>query len=402
MNSLHNGWEKRIACFLISQNISLFGSSVVSFAILWHITISTSSGVWMTLYTACAMLPQVFVSLFGGVWADRHNRKWLIMLADGFIALATLALAVSFHLGFDRLELLLMASVVRSIGTGVQKPAVSAIYPQLVPEEQLTKVQGINQTLNSILMLLSPAAGGALLGTVGIVGALYADIISAALAVLVMSRIHVETMPKADPAKSLWNDIRSGISYTFGNKRLRRIVICFLFSFLLITPAAMLTPLMIERTFGNEVWRLTANELVWSVTSILGGIFVSLKGEFRDKARTVAICIVAFGVMFGLLGLSWNFTSFLVFMGTAGFFLPVMVTVQTVYIQETAEPDVLGRVFSVVELVASGAMPIAILFFGPLADVVKVETILLICGALLALVGVLYGYIEGRDGIEKY
>jgi DHA3 family macrolide efflux protein-like MFS transporter len=373
----------------------------VSFAILWHITLSTSSGAWMMLFTVCALLPQVFVSLFGGVWADRHNRKYLIMLADGFIALATLALAVSFHLGFDRLELLLMASVVRSIGAGVQKPAVSAIYPQLVPEEQLTKVQGINQTLNSILMLLSPAAGGVLLGTVGIVGALYVDIISAALAVMVMSRIHVGIMPKVDCAKSVWSDIRHGIAYTFGNKRLRRIVMCFLFSFLLITPAAMLTPLMIERTFGNEVWRLTANELVWSVASIFGGLFVSFKGEFRDKARTVAACIVVFGVMFGLLGLSWNFTSFLVFMGTAGFFLPVMVTVQTVYIQEITSPDVLGRVFSVVELVASGAMPIAILFFGPLADVVKVEIILLISGALLALVGVLYGLSEKRDGLNE-
>jgi DHA3 family macrolide efflux protein-like MFS transporter len=114
----------------VSQNISLFGSSVVGFAILWHVTIDTSSGVWIMFTTICSSLSQVLMSLFGGALADRYNRKYLIMLTDGFIALSTLALAVAFLLGVRRLELLLAASVVRSLGAGIQTPAVSAIYPQ--------------------------------------------------------------------------------------------------------------------------------------------------------------------------------------------------------------------------------------------------------------------------------
>jgi DHA3 family macrolide efflux protein-like MFS transporter len=96
--------------------------------------------------------------------------------------------------------------------------------------------------------------------------------------------------------------------------------------------------------------------------------------------------------MFAMLGLSWDFASYLVFMGIAGFFLPMWLTAQTVYIQETAPPDVLGRVFSVVELVGYGAVPIAILFFGPMADIVSVESLLVVTGALLVLVGALYGF----------
>jgi len=121
--------NKKVALFLLSQNISLFGSSVVGFAIIWHITLETSSGLWLMLSTICAMFPQVIVSLWGGVWADRYNRKTLIMLTDGFIALSTFGLAVAFWLGFQRLELLLAVSVVRSIGAGIQTPAVHAIFP---------------------------------------------------------------------------------------------------------------------------------------------------------------------------------------------------------------------------------------------------------------------------------
>jgi len=395
-SSLQSNQKTRIATFLISQNLSLFGSSVVGFAILWHITLETSSGLWMMLITICSLLPQVLISLFGGVWADRYNRKYLIMLADGFIALITLALAISFLLGFRRMELLLVASAMRSLGAGIQTPAVSAIFPQLVPKERLTKVQGINQTLASALALLSPALGGVLLATVGIVGAFFVDVATAILAILVMSRIHVERPQAVALAKSVWKDISVGVSYIFRHSRLRRLIICVLFSFLLITPV-FLTPLMIERTFGNEVWRLTVNEIVWSVAMIISGIFVSVKGQFRDKTRTIAICIVGFGITSGLMGLSWNFASYLVFMGIAGFFWPVLSTVQTVFVQETVSPAVLGRVFSVIQIITMGIIPFAILLFGPLADIVRVETILLISCGPLVLVGILYGLIERRD-----
>jgi DHA3 family macrolide efflux protein-like MFS transporter len=348
----------------------------------------------MMLATICHVLPQVLISLFGGVWADRYNRKHMIMLADGFIALATLAIAISFLFGYGKLELLLAALVVRSLGAGVQSPAVKAIYPQLVPEEQLTRIQGINQTLGSILTLLAPAAGGVLLGTVGIVGAFFVDVITAAFAILVMSFIRVGKVTETSSEKSIWKDMKDGLAYTFGHRQLRRLVICYLFSFLLFTPAFVLTPLMIERTFGGEVWRLTVNEIVWASAAIVGGIFVAAKGQFRDKVRTIALCIAVFGAMFAMLGLSWNFASFLVFMGIAGFFLPMWLTAQTVYIQETTPLNVLGRVFSVVEVVGYGAVPIAILFFGPMADVVSVESLLVVTGVLLVLVGAIYGLGE--------
>jgi len=386
-----DGWKKRVALFLLSQNISFFGSAVVGFSIIWHVTLTTSSGTWLMLATICSMLPQVLVSLPGGVLADRYNRKYLIMLSDGFIALATLGMAVAFLLGYGRLELLLAASAMRSLGAGLQQPAVSALYPQIVPQERLTRVQGINQTLNSVLLLVSPAVGGLLLGLVGIVAAFFVDVVTAALAILVLRFIKVERIARPEEPKSVWTDLKGGVNYAFRHTQLRRIIVCYLFAFFLITPAAILSPLMVARSFGGEVFGLTVNELVWTAGSLVGGLFVSLKGEFKNKVRTVALCLVVFGVLFSLLGVAWDFVSFLVFMGIAGFFMPPMATAQTVHIQEITQPEVLGRVFSIVQLISASAMPAAILLFGPLADVVSVESILLVSGVLLALVGIVYG-----------
>jgi DHA3 family macrolide efflux protein-like MFS transporter len=386
-----NTWKRQAVLFLISQNISMFGSSVVGFAIMWHITLTTSSGIWMMLATICAMLPQVLVSLFGGVLADRHNRKYLIMLSDGFIAFATLGLALSFLMGLRSIGMILAIMIVRSIGSGIQGPAVSAVYPQIVPEEHLTRIQGLNQTVGSVLMLLSPAVGGALLGSFGIVAAFFIDVVTAALAIAVMSFIRIEKIVSGKNAQSVLNDLKSGVSYTFKHPKLRLMVICYLFSYFLITPAAVLTPLMIERSFGSEVWRLTANEMIWTAGTLIGGVYVALRGKFKDKFKTVALCLVVFGVLFSLMGVVRHFWAYLLLMGLGGCFLPSMHTAETVYIQENTEPYMLGRAFSVVHLIASAAMPAAILIFGPLADVISVESIMIVSGALLAISGLFFG-----------
>lgn len=389
--SQENSWIKKIALFLTSQNLSLFGSSVVSFAIIWHITLQTSSGKWIMLSTICSLVPQVLISLFGGVWADRYNRKYMIMLADGFIALATLGLAIAFWMGYQHLEMLLAVSVVRSIGAGIQTPAVNAIYPQIVPMEKLTKVQGINQSINSVLMLLAPAAGGVVLGTLGIVWAFLLDVITASLAIAILSFIRVAKVSNGDGTTSVMAELKQGVRYAMRYKLIRRVLICFGVSFFLITPASVLTPLFVERTFGGGVWYLTANEMVWTVGTLIGGAFVAIKGQFKDKIGTVAVCLVGFGVTFGLLGIAPNIVIYLIIMGAAGFFLPPMSTSQTVLLQENVDPTMMGRVFSLLQIVSGAAMPIAILLFGPLADVIPIGWILLVSGALLALVGLLYG-----------
>lgn len=110
-------WKKNSILFLLSQSISLFGSSIVQYAIIWHITLTTGSGLMMTLSTLSGFLPQVFISLFAGVWADRYSKKFLIMVSDTAIALSTLVLAIFFLSGIDSIWLLFIGLAIRSFGS---------------------------------------------------------------------------------------------------------------------------------------------------------------------------------------------------------------------------------------------------------------------------------------------
>lgn len=378
-------WQKQIAWFMISQNLSIFGSSVVGFSIIWYITVTTSSGFWITISTLATLVPQVLVSLWAGVFADRYNKKTIIMLADGFTALATLLAFVAFHCGYESLPFLIFIACLRSIGGGFQAPAVNSLYPEIVPREHLVRVNGINQMANNVLLLLSPAAGGAILGLFGMKWTFLVDLITAAIAIGIMFRLKIVKTTATKATGSVMAELREGVRYTWGQPLLRVMLFCYAVTFILITPAAFLSPLMVVRNFGSEVWKVTANEMVWSLGSLLGGAFVAWKGEFKNKIMVITISQAVFGCTFAFMGLAKVFWVYLIFDCICGMFVPVLIAAETVLIQTNTEPDYMGRVFALLQFVSYGVMPLAIIGFGPLSDIVKIEYIMIACGLLLML-----------------
>lgn len=183
---IDNNWIKKVALFLASQTISLFGSSLVQYAIMWHITLETKSGLMMTLYIICGFLPTFFLSPFAGVWADRYNRKMLIIMADMMIAAATLILALFYLAGYKMFWLLFLISAIRSVGAAVQTPAIGAILPQIVPADKLMRVNASNGTIQSMVMLISPMASAALLTLSRLEIIFFIDVITAACAITIL------------------------------------------------------------------------------------------------------------------------------------------------------------------------------------------------------------------------
>jgi DHA3 family macrolide efflux protein-like MFS transporter len=100
--SIDNNWRKKIVLFLASQAISFFGSALVQYAITWYITLETQSGVMMTISIICGFVPMFLISPFAGVWADRFDRKKLVILSDSLIALSSLINCLFFFAGYGR------------------------------------------------------------------------------------------------------------------------------------------------------------------------------------------------------------------------------------------------------------------------------------------------------------
>jgi DHA3 family macrolide efflux protein-like MFS transporter len=383
---IYNNWKKNTTLFLTSQAISFFGSMLVQYAITWYITLETQSGVMMTIAIICGFLPTFFLSPFAGVWADRYNRKLLIALSDSLIALTTLILALLFFIGYDSIWLLFAASALRSIGAGIQMPAIGAFLPGIVPEDQLTRVNGINSSIQSLVMLISPMLSGALLTFTTIEMVFFIDVATAALAVaILLFFLHVPAHAKARKKQkiSYFADMYAGVKYINNHGFIKTLFVFCAVYFVLVAPLSFLTPLQVTRSFGDDVWRLTAIEMAFSIGMTSGGIIIASWGGFRNKLHTMALSYftVAF-CTFGL-GVIPVFWIYLFLMGVVGIAMPVFNTPFMVLLQQKVEPDFLGRVFGVLTTISSSVMPLAMLIYGPIADVIKIEWLLVVTGLLM-------------------
>lgn len=393
-------WKRNAGMFIAGQFLSMFGSMLVSHAITWHITLREQSGALVAIFTCAAMLPMVFISPFAGVWADRYNRKYLVNISDAVIALITLFVAVVYSAGMQSIWLLLAAVMARSVGQGVQQPAVSALIPQIVPEEHLTRFNGIQSTAQSLTMFAAPMAAAALLTFLPIEYIFYIDVITAAIGIAtVFFFVKVGGVPDAKErqagAKAYFHEMAEGICFIGSQSWLKTLFVFTALFCVLASPAAMLTPLQVTRTFGDDVWRLSAIEIAFSVGMMAGGIFISIWGGFKNKVHTMVLAWLLFGLATVLFGVIPNFLVYLGVMVFCGCTMPLYNTPSMTLMQVKIPPNLMGRVFSVIMVINGIAMPLGIALFGPLGDAVKIEWLLIVTGALMILGGfILYGRRE--------
>ncbi len=379
-----NDWKRKITLFLSSQSISLFGSSIVQYAIMWHITLTTQSGLMMTLFIICGFIPTFLLSPFAGVWADRYNRKILIMLSDSLIALATLVLAILYLAGFQYIWLLFVIAAIRAFGTAVQTPAGGAILPQLVPEDRLMRVNGIHSTLQATISFMSPMVSAALLSFTTLEIILFVDIITAIIAVFTLSFLTMDQQKVATTNQTAYlADFKAGLHYIRQHAFLKNIFLFFALLFFLMAPASFLTPLQVTRSFGEDVWRLTAIELAFSVGMIFGGGIIAAWGGMKNHIHTMTLAGIVFSLCTLAFGIIPNFWFYSFIMFVCGIALPIFNTPTMTMLQEKVEPSYLGRIFGVFSMISSSMMPIGMLLFGPLADYVAIEIILILTGVLM-------------------
>jgi DHA3 family macrolide efflux protein-like MFS transporter len=394
-------WKRNVTLFLTGQTVSLFGSMIVQYAVMWWVTFETRSGLAVALYAVAAFLPQGVVSIFGGVIADRMNRRVLVMVADGSIAIATLVLAVLMMNGITDLWVILLAVGVRSVGAGFQSPAVQAMIPQIVPPEQLMRINGFFQTIQSAMALLAPAAAGAVFGIFGTVPVFFIDVVTAAIGIGFLAFVSVPTLASlADKTSSYREDLAEGFRFIWNNRVVRWLLGVFAIVFLLSVAPSFITPLMVARSFGSEVWMVTVLELAFSVGMIIGGVLVGTVLAKRSAMGLILFASFGFAAFTVALGLSPNLWVFYAFMFAFGLLVPLFSAPFMTIIQETVKPEMHGRVFSYVGIVMALATPLGMVVFGPLADVISVQLLLIVAGIVMIVVmGVAIVLPSGRAAI---
>lgn len=379
-------WKKNTFLFILSQAITLLGSSVVQMAIIWQVTVTTSSGLWVTLLTLSAMIPQAIVSVIGGAYADRYSKKKIIILADLGIALVTLLLVILLLVEKTTylLPVLLIVSAIRSIASGIQTPTVHAVIPLIVPEKYLLQYNSITSSLMATIQFVAPAIAGSMLFIGQFQWILLIDVITALIGVFFLSFVNIkQRTTESNQEESVIKSIKSGIVFAKKTKNVRNLLLTFAGFIFFSVPSGFLSVLLIQRTFGENYFYLTVNEMLGFAGMVLGGLLLGVWGGFKRRKTTLVIGLVSYGLFSFFLSFTtvfWLFATLMFFISCS---IPVIQSVVTTGLQESVPLNKQGRIFGVFGMIYNAIMPLGMLLFGPLADVVTIQWMIAPSGVML-------------------
>jgi DHA3 family macrolide efflux protein-like MFS transporter len=375
--SVPENWAPRFFTIWTGQAFSLFGSSLVQFALVWWLTKETGSATVLATATMAALLPQIILGPFAGALVDRWNRRVIMIVADASIALATLLLIYLFAAGNIQIWHIYAIMAVRSLGGAFHHPAMTASTSLMVPDKHLARVAGANQTLQGLMSIFAPPLGAFLIESFSTQSVLMVDISTAILAILPLFFFSIPQPARqiqqasGEMEKTTFShDLREGLSYVFKWKGLLGIIIlAMLLNFLLI-PASSLLPLVVTKVFNGGAAELGWAESVFGIGVIAGGILLSVWGGFKKRIATSFSGIIGIGLGIALVGfipvnmfyllLAANFLVGFTQVFANGPLLAIM--------QSAVTPDMQGRVFSLLGAGATAMMPLSLLIAGPVSD----------------------------------
>ncbi len=396
----HKPSRSMIPFFVIwgGQAISLFGSQLVQFALIWWLTKITDSATVLATASLVGLLPQVVLGPVVGALVDRWNRRITMIVADGVIAVATVGLAALFLTGTVQVWHVYLLMFVRATAGGFHWAAMAASTSLMVPKEHLTRIQGLNQTLQGGLNIISAPLAALLLDLLPMQGILAIDVGTAMFAVGSLLFVTIPQPQRREPPQemqtggpSVWQDLRQGLRYVWSWPGLVMILLMATVINLALTPAASLLPILVTRHFHGEALHLGWLESAWGIGMVLGGLVLGVWGGFRRRILTSLTALVGVGIGFSFIGLA-PASSFSMAVG-AMFFVGVMLPIVNgpihAVVQAAVIPEMQGRVFTLMASVSAAMSPLGLAIAGPVADTMGVRTWFVMGGVVTALMGVM-------------
>jgi len=284
----------------------------------------------------------------------------------------------------------------------------------MVPDEQLARIAGLNQTLHGTLNIAAPPLGALALAILPLHAILSIDVVTALTAIGPLLFIAVSQPVKqgvADAARgaaALWNETRAGLRYVWGWSGLKAVLLLAMVINFVVNPAFALMPLLVTRHFGGEALQLGTLQSGYGIGMVLGGLLLSTWGGFRRRILTSLCGLVAAGVAIAGVGLAPSdlFVMAIVSMFLAGLMNPLINGPLFAILQSVVTPAMQGRVFTLVGSLATAMMPLSLAVAGPVSDLIGVRVWFILGGTTLALLGAgaflipaILRLEEGRPGV---
>lgn len=392
-----DAWKKKFIIIWSGQLFSILSSNVAQFAIVLWISLRTGSAEVLALATVAALLPQILLGPFAGVYVDRWSRKWTMIGADMFVALCSAVMALLFYLDSIMLWQIYLLLMLRSAGSAFHSPAMKSSVPLLAPESELTRIAGINQVIQSVCYIGGPAIGAVLVVSFDMGFVMLLDVAGALIACTALLCVAIPN-PGKDPETrgrpGLLGDMREGWKAILSNRGISWIMGTEILVAFFVMPVVVLLPLMTLKHFGGTPYQVGLIEALFGAGSLAGGVILGLWNPRTKKVTLILASYMVIGLALFACGVlpPTGFVWYAALTLIQGLVIPFYSGPFTALLQTQIEASVLGRVFSLFDSISLLPSVIGLLGTGLLADRIGIAPIFAICGAAVTLttLGVLF------------
>lgn len=397
-------WAPRFFTLWTGEALSLLGSQLVQFAIIWYLTQQTNSATTLAIASLMGLLPQVLLSPFIGTWVDRGNRRLILIFADTTVAIATLLLLILFWLNLAQIWHIYAMLFVRAVAGGFHQSAFGASVVLLVPKDQLARVQGFNQALYGGLNIISAPLGAFLYGVLPMQGILSIDVLTALIAITIVFFTQIPQPQRGASAQAtFFQDFAAGFRYILAWRGLTIVLGMVMVINFFYTAAESLTPILISKHFQGSVENLGVWQAMFAIGTILGGILLGTWGGFRKRVVTAQLGLILLGLSTLLIGFTPPaFLLFALVINTlGGLVLPIVNGSYGAILQSVIAPEMQGRVFAFIMSAATLVSPVGLMIAGPVSDLFGVPLWFRIAGATCILMGLAGFFIHEVMQMEE-
>ena len=356
-----------------SQTASSLGTSMTSFALVIWVYSQDETASSLTFMTICLFLPTILFRFIAGTMADRWNKKRMILFCDLVAACGTLTILILYSFSLLQVWHLYLINFLLSFMDSFQVPASTVATSLLVPQEQYTRVSGLQSFSGSVVSILAPALGSVLLAWGGLTVVLIIDLVSFAIAfitLLVFIKIPEKQQNTDDNSEPFLKSCLSGICFLQKNAALLRIILFFavINFFAKLGGDGMMSVFVLSKTGGNQN-ALSMVETANALGVLMGSLLIMGIKPAARKTRAIFIsCAIAFGVGNALLSFSdslwfWILTSVISCIATT-----ILGANLTVIMRTHVPIHMQGRVFSARDTIMNASIPLGLFLGGILAD----------------------------------
>lgn len=412
--------------------VSSIGTTLYSFAAgiyimtLFPIEVYGNTGaLYFALVSSTPIILRLLFSPLAGAIVDKWNRIRIIYITDfinGIMFLASLYILVHFNLSVHEIVLLfIVIGGLAGINSAFFGPAVQSSIPDIVGDDLIQAANGAQSIIGSIQGVIGVLAGVVLYETLGIEIAILVNAISFLLSGL--SEMFIKTKylhPRTSVEKHIINDIKIGFKYiksTTGLLDMMKYSLLINFAFVPLFGVGI--PFLFRTELGKNGYHLAASSIVFSIAMMIAGIYIGSKQIksvkqtiVRDLPRLVitnaALVIMVFAVTYGLISYLIFFALYVICMAVMALYLnSVNIPLNTALVKGI-DPSYRGRVLSILQSLAGGATPLAIILGGIIIQYSNVAFLGLFC--TLMVIYPMYGFIknpkvlqyfDGLDGLNQ-